>query len=217
MLVDAPAGVRRGRLLASRSLTPSEIDRMMAAQMTPADKRRQSDYIIDNDGDLAALERAAARCGRRSSRALDLARRSAYPPSRNHIGRARVSNVPENLLYTAEHEYVARTDDPAVVRVGITDYAQGELGDVVFVTCPRPATISLAPEPSAPSRRSRRCPSSTAPWPARSRRSTRRSKPIPRWSTATRTATAGWSSSDADPGELTGLLSPAAYRAHIGE
>ena len=49
-----------------------------------------------------------------------------------------MSKVPENLVYTAEHEYVARTDDPAVVRVGITDYAQGELGDVVFVNLPKP-------------------------------------------------------------------------------
>jgi glycine cleavage system H protein len=49
-----------------------------------------------------------------------------------------VSNVPENLVYTAEHEYVARTGDPAVVRVGITDYAQGELGDVIFVRLPKP-------------------------------------------------------------------------------
>jgi glycine cleavage system H protein len=49
-----------------------------------------------------------------------------------------VSSVPESLVYTAEHEYVARTDDPAIVRVGITDYAQGELGDVVFVRLPRP-------------------------------------------------------------------------------
>ncbi len=48
-----------------------------------------------------------------------------------------MSNVPENLAYTAEHEYVARTDDPKVVRVGITDYAQGELGDVVFVRLPK--------------------------------------------------------------------------------
>ena len=59
VLVDAPAGVRRGRLLASRGLTPPDIDRMMAAQMAPSDKRRRSDYIIENDGDLAALERAA--------------------------------------------------------------------------------------------------------------------------------------------------------------
>jgi glycine cleavage system H protein len=49
-----------------------------------------------------------------------------------------VSNVPENLLYTAEHEYVARTSDTLIVRVGITDYAQGELGDVIFVDLPKP-------------------------------------------------------------------------------
>ena len=49
-----------------------------------------------------------------------------------------MSNVPDDLLYTAEHEYVARTDDPSVVKIGITDYAQGELGDVVFVRLPKP-------------------------------------------------------------------------------
>jgi glycine cleavage system H protein len=49
-----------------------------------------------------------------------------------------VSNVPDELVYTPEHEYVARTGDAAVVRVGITDYAQGELGDVVFVNLPKP-------------------------------------------------------------------------------
>ena len=49
-----------------------------------------------------------------------------------------MSNVPDNLVYTAEHEYLAPTGDPAVVLVGITDYAQGELGDVVFVTLPKP-------------------------------------------------------------------------------
>jgi glycine cleavage system H protein len=45
--------------------------------------------------------------------------------------------VPDNLVYTAEHEYLAPSNDPAVSRIGITDYAQGELGDVVFVTLPR--------------------------------------------------------------------------------
>jgi glycine cleavage system H protein len=49
-----------------------------------------------------------------------------------------VSNVPDELVYTPEHEYVARIGDSAVVRVGITDYAQGELGDVVFVNLPKP-------------------------------------------------------------------------------
>ncbi|HMS75717.1 glycine cleavage system protein GcvH [Gordonia sp. (in: high G+C Gram-positive bacteria)] len=45
------------------------------------------------------------------------------------------STVPDNLRYTAEHEWVQviATD---TVRVGITDYAQGQLGDVVFVQLP---------------------------------------------------------------------------------
>ena len=51
-----------------------------------------------------------------------------------------MSSVPENLVYTEEHEYVARTDDPSVVRIGITDYAQGELGDVIFVDLPKIGT-----------------------------------------------------------------------------
>ena len=49
-----------------------------------------------------------------------------------------MSQIPDDLLYTVEHEYIARTGDAAVVRVGITDYAQGELGDVVFVNLPKP-------------------------------------------------------------------------------
>ena len=48
-----------------------------------------------------------------------------------------MSNVPADLLYTAEHEYV-RKGAGNVVTVGITDYAQGELGDVVFVNLPKP-------------------------------------------------------------------------------
>jgi glycine cleavage system H protein len=48
-----------------------------------------------------------------------------------------VSNVPADLLYTTDHEYVKKTSDPAVMQVGITDYAQGELGDVVFVNLPK--------------------------------------------------------------------------------
>lgn len=48
-----------------------------------------------------------------------------------------MSQVPDDLLYTAEHEYVARTADTSVAKIGITDYAQGELGDVVFVRLPK--------------------------------------------------------------------------------
>lgn len=49
-----------------------------------------------------------------------------------------VANIPADLLYTPEHEYVRKTKDPAVVEIGITDYAQGELGDIVFVELPKP-------------------------------------------------------------------------------
>jgi len=43
-------------------------------------------------------------------------------------------NIPENLYYTKEHEWTSVSGD--IVTVGITDYAQGELGDVVFVELP---------------------------------------------------------------------------------
>ena len=48
-----------------------------------------------------------------------------------------MSNVPKDLRYTEEHEYLKPTADAAVVQIGITDYAQGELGDVVFVELPK--------------------------------------------------------------------------------
>jgi glycine cleavage system H protein len=46
-----------------------------------------------------------------------------------------VSDIPGDLRYTTEHEYV-RSGDDGIVTVGITDYAQGELGDVVYVELP---------------------------------------------------------------------------------
>lgn len=49
-----------------------------------------------------------------------------------------MASIPADLLYTPEHEYVRRTKDPAIVEIGITDYAQGELGDIVFVDLPKP-------------------------------------------------------------------------------
>jgi glycine cleavage system H protein len=44
-------------------------------------------------------------------------------------------NVPEDLLYTDEHEWIKRIDD-STVRIGISDYAQDQLGDVVYVELP---------------------------------------------------------------------------------
>ena len=46
-----------------------------------------------------------------------------------------MSEIPAELSYTAEHEWVQRTGDDTV-RVGITDFAQSALGDVVFVQLP---------------------------------------------------------------------------------
>lgn len=47
-----------------------------------------------------------------------------------------VSEAPLALRYTREHEWVAKTDDPSLVRIGITDFAQSALGDIVYVQLP---------------------------------------------------------------------------------
>lgn len=47
-----------------------------------------------------------------------------------------MSNIPDDLRYSEEHEYVKEAEEDGVVYVGITDYAQGELGDVVYVDLP---------------------------------------------------------------------------------
>ena len=46
-----------------------------------------------------------------------------------------MSEIPSDLYYTEDHEWVRRTGDDTV-RVGITDFAQAALGDVVFVELP---------------------------------------------------------------------------------
>jgi glycine cleavage system H protein len=48
-----------------------------------------------------------------------------------------VSSIPADLRYTAEHEYLKPAGADNVVQIGITDYAQGELGDVVFGELPK--------------------------------------------------------------------------------
>jgi glycine cleavage system H protein len=48
-----------------------------------------------------------------------------------------MSNIPDSLKYTKEHEWVASTQNALVYRVGITDYAQSALGDIVYVQMPK--------------------------------------------------------------------------------
>ena len=47
-----------------------------------------------------------------------------------------MSNAPENLKYTKEHEWV-EVRPSGVVRMGITDFAQGALGDIVYIQLPK--------------------------------------------------------------------------------
>jgi glycine cleavage system H protein len=48
-----------------------------------------------------------------------------------------VSDIPQDLLYTEDHEYLKPSGEPGVVYIGVTDFAQGELGDIVFVELPK--------------------------------------------------------------------------------
>ncbi len=53
--------------------------------------------------------------------------------------------IPLDLLYTKEHEWVSVNDN--IATVGITDYAQGELGDIVFVELPKVGDETRQMEP----------------------------------------------------------------------
>ena len=47
-----------------------------------------------------------------------------------------MSSTPDNVQYTKDHEWVATQADGSV-RMGITDYAQGALGDIVYIQLPK--------------------------------------------------------------------------------
>ena len=129
--------------------------------------------------------------------------------------RLRPMNVPEQLRYSSDHEWVSRDGD--VVRIGITDYAQDALGDVVFVQVPEVGCDGRGRgRRSARSRARSRCPTSTPRSAARSSRSTRRWPTARRCSTRTPTAT-GWICTIrmSDPAEFDALLDAAAYGALI--
>ena len=64
VLVDAPVPLRFERLVRLRGLDHETARGMIAAQMPAEEKRARSDFIIDNDGDLATLERATAKVWR---------------------------------------------------------------------------------------------------------------------------------------------------------
>ena len=129
-----------------------------------------------------------------------------------------MSNVPDELVYTPEHEYVARTNDPAIVRIGITDYAQGELGDVVFVNLPKPGQTLAAHESFGTIEAVKAVSELYSPVAGEivDANTTLDGDPAAvnrdpygdGWMVTLRVS---------DPGALGGLLTPAAYRTHIGE
>lgn len=51
-----------------------------------------------------------------------------------------MAEIPEDLRYSEDHEWVRFDEGSGVATVGITDYAQGELGDIVFLEFPDPGT-----------------------------------------------------------------------------
>ena len=55
--------------------------------------------------------------------------------------------IPEELRYTEEHEWVSAGAREGTLRVGVTEYAQDQLGDVVFVDLPETGTTVTAGEP----------------------------------------------------------------------
>ncbi len=131
-----------------------------------------------------------------------------------------MSEIPSDLHYTSEHEWVQRTGDDTV-RVGITDYAQSALGDVVFVQLPDVGAEVAAGDRSARWNRPSRCPTSTRRSPRKSLRSTVIWRATRSWSTPIPTATAGWSNCRSTPtlsaGGLGGLLTPTATAALVTE
>jgi glycine cleavage system H protein len=129
-----------------------------------------------------------------------------------------LSNVPDDLVYTTEHEYVARTKDPAVVRVGITDYAQGELGDVVFVTLPNSGDRLDGHQSFGTIEAVKAVSELYAPLAGEVVEANGALENDP--AVVNRDPYgAGWMITlrVGNPAELDGLLSPSAYRAHIGE
>lgn len=71
VLVDAPERVRLERLMRDRGLTEDEARRMIDAQMPSSQKRDRADYVIENEGTLEALERAAEEVWRELRRRAD--------------------------------------------------------------------------------------------------------------------------------------------------
>jgi glycine cleavage system H protein len=124
--------------------------------------------------------------------------------------------VPDDLHYTAEHEWVRDQGD--TVRVGITDYAQGQLGDVVFVALPEVGADVTAHESLGEVESTKSVSDLYAPVTGRVVARNDALVDSPELVNSDPYGE-GWIVEIAvgDPAEVHGLLDPAAYRASTGE
>jgi hypothetical protein len=111
VLVDAPVAVRRTRLRALRGLGNDEADRMLAAQMPAERKRERSQHVIENDGDVARVEK-------RARDVFDELRRRAAAQAAGRAGRVLVLSSADAKDEAADLDAIAARyqDAQAVVR-----------------------------------------------------------------------------------------------------
>jgi len=123
--------------------------------------------------------------------------------------------VPDDRRYLESHEWVTTGGD--TVRIGVSDFAQDELGDVVFVELPEAGDGSPPARRSASSSRSRPFRTCTHRCPARSSPSTRSCSIARSSSTRIRTGTGGCSKSNepVEGGDAEGLLDADEYDDQI--
>ncbi len=126
-----------------------------------------------------------------------------------------MSNVPDNLRYRESHEWIASSDDPAAI--GITDHAQHELTDVVFVDLPQVGRKVSAGEQVAVIESVKAASDIYSPV---SGEITEVNLALTNDPSIVNTDPyiKGWlfKIKLANPGELDALMSPDAYRTHIG-
>ncbi|GIK87957.1 MAG: glycine cleavage system H protein [Betaproteobacteria bacterium] len=125
-------------------------------------------------------------------------------------------NLPADLSYTASHEWVRREPDGSL-SVGITDHAQAQLGDLVYVELPKPGRRVKAGEAVAVVESVKAASDVYAPVAGEVLASNDALAGAPEG--VNEDAYAAWlfRLRPADAGELAGLLDAAGYRATIGE
>ncbi len=129
-----------------------------------------------------------------------------------------MSDIPADLLYTEEHEYLKATDKDDVYVVGVTDYAQGELGDVVFVELPDTGGSFGKMDPFGTIEAVKAVSDLYCPVAGKVVEANAALDDDPSL-VNTDPYGAGWmiKLKVADPGEISGLMDAAAYAAHVGE